>query len=98
MRSMPWRIFAGIRTPWTRASDCSWEKTRRLAGPLFVAARRATLAAQAVAGGPTALHVMLAGLIAAALLFTGYLGILSWIPLGLLCAWIVLQPMRPAVS
>lgn len=28
----------GIRTPWTLSSDLAWEKTHRLAGPLFMAA------------------------------------------------------------
>ncbi len=28
----------GIRTPWTLSSDIAWEKTHRLAGPLFIAA------------------------------------------------------------
>jgi len=28
----------GIRTPWTLSSDIAWEKTHRLAGPLFMAA------------------------------------------------------------
>lgn len=28
----------GIRTPWTLSSDIAWEKTHRVAGPLFMAA------------------------------------------------------------
>jgi uncharacterized membrane protein len=28
----------GVRTPWTLSSDYAWEKTHRLAGPLFMAA------------------------------------------------------------
>lgn len=28
----------GVRTPWTLSSDFTWEKTHRLAGPLFMAA------------------------------------------------------------
>ena len=30
--------FFGIRTPWTLSSDTAWEKTHRVAGPLFMAA------------------------------------------------------------
>jgi uncharacterized membrane protein len=29
--------FVGIRTPWTLTSDLSWERTHRIAGPLFIA-------------------------------------------------------------
>ncbi|MEZ5946194.1 MAG: SdpI family protein [Hyphomonas sp.] len=28
----------GVRTPWTLSSDMAWEKTHRLAGPLFILA------------------------------------------------------------
>jgi uncharacterized membrane protein len=28
----------GVRTPWTLSSDHAWEKTHRVAGPLFMAA------------------------------------------------------------
>lgn len=31
-------FFLGIRTPWTLTSDDTWEKTHRLAGPLYMAA------------------------------------------------------------
>jgi len=31
-------FFFGIRTPWTLSSDTAWEKTHRVAGPLFMAA------------------------------------------------------------
>ena len=31
-------FFFGIRTPWTLSSDTAWEKTHRLAGPLFMIA------------------------------------------------------------
>ena len=31
-------FFFGIRTPWTLSSDAAWEKTHRLAGPLFMLA------------------------------------------------------------
>ena len=31
-------FFLGIRTPWTLTSDYAWEKTHRLAGPLYMAA------------------------------------------------------------
>lgn len=31
-------FFLGIRTPWTLTSDYTWEKTHRLAGPLYIAA------------------------------------------------------------
>jgi uncharacterized membrane protein len=29
--------FVGIRTPWTLTSDISWERTHKIAGPLFIA-------------------------------------------------------------
>jgi uncharacterized membrane protein len=38
----------GVRTPWTLSSELSWERTRRLAGRLFVAAGVTTLAASLV--------------------------------------------------
>ncbi|MFM2105640.1 MAG: hypothetical protein RL338_672 [Chloroflexota bacterium] len=41
----------GIRTPWTLASDRSWDRTHRLAGRLWVAVGLA-LAALALAGAP----------------------------------------------
>ena len=31
-------FFFGVRTPWTLSSDVAWEKTHRLAGPLFMIA------------------------------------------------------------
>ena len=31
-------FFFGVRTPWTLSSDLAWERTHRLAGPLFMAA------------------------------------------------------------
>ncbi|WP_084397978.1 SdpI family protein [Henriciella aquimarina] len=31
-------FFLGIRTPWTLTSDYAWEKTHRLAGPLYILA------------------------------------------------------------
>lgn len=31
-------FFFGIRTPWTLSSDLAWEKTHRVAGPLFMIA------------------------------------------------------------
>ena len=35
--------FVGIRTPWTLSSTCSWDKTHRLGGRLFLACGIATL-------------------------------------------------------
>jgi uncharacterized membrane protein len=42
-------FFAGIRTPWTLASDAVWERTHRLAGWVFVLAGVVMVAA-ALAG------------------------------------------------
>lgn len=41
-------FFAGIRTPWTLASEATWERTHRLAGKLFVVAGLVVLMGTAV--------------------------------------------------
>lgn len=43
-------FFIGIRTPWTIASESTWERTHRLAGPLFVLAGIVVLATTALGG------------------------------------------------
>ena len=54
-------FFAGIRTPWTLASDEVWERTHRMAGWLFMLAGLLTVAV-AFAGAPlmVAIYVLLA--------------------------------------
>ena len=44
-------FFFGIRTPWTLSSDTAWERTHRLAGPLFMAAGALGLAGAFVFSG-----------------------------------------------
>jgi len=56
----------GVRTPWTLASDLSWNKTHRLVGRLFVVLGLAMVAAAIV--GDSALIVVLIGGIATILI------------------------------
>lgn len=58
-------FFAGIKTPWTLASDAVWERTHRLAGWLFVLAGCVIVVA-VLAGMPP--WVSLATVLAAALI------------------------------
>lgn len=51
----------GIRTPWTLASDLSWDKTHRLGGKLFMAAGGAILLAGLFATPTFAFQVMMVG-------------------------------------
>ena len=44
-------FFFGIRTPWTLSSDTAWEKTHRVAGPLFMAAGALGLAGAFILNG-----------------------------------------------
>ncbi len=44
-------FFFGIRTPWTLSSDTAWEKTHRVAGPLFMAAGALSLAGAFILNG-----------------------------------------------
>lgn len=44
-------FFFGIRTPWTLSSDTAWEKTHRVAGPLFMAAGALGLAGAFIFNG-----------------------------------------------
>ena len=55
--------LVGIRTPWTRRSDLSWDKSNRVAGRMLVATGLATLATIAAADGHTAHIVMIAGVL-----------------------------------
>lgn len=58
-------FFAGIRTPWTLASDEVWERTHRMAGWLFMLAGLVTVIA-ALTGAP--LMVAIYAVLAAALI------------------------------
>ena len=53
--------FVGVRTPWTRKSDYSWEMTHRAAGKMFVALGLAMLATMAVSNSLLAGKVMIWG-------------------------------------
>jgi Predicted integral membrane protein len=55
--------LVGVRTPWTRKSDLSWDKTNRLAGRLLAADGLATLAALALGGAVAAHAVLIAGIV-----------------------------------
>ncbi|MGA7711816.1 MAG: SdpI family protein [Rhizomicrobium sp.] len=55
--------YVGIRTPWTRKSDYSWERTNRLAGRMFVAVGLMTLVALAVSDASVGWSVLLSGIL-----------------------------------
>jgi uncharacterized membrane protein len=59
--------FGGVRTPWTMSSDYSWQKTHRWAGRMFVASGVVGLIAWPLAGGPAALVVLIAAILASSL-------------------------------
>jgi uncharacterized membrane protein len=54
----------GVRTPWTLASDLSWNKTHRLAGRMFVACGAALIAATLLNFSGTVLVSILLGSVA----------------------------------
>jgi uncharacterized membrane protein len=58
LRTNPW---IGIRTPWTKSSTYSWERSNRLGGRLLVAVGLVTLAAIAIFGAASAVYVLMAG-------------------------------------
>lgn len=60
--------FAGIRTPWTLSSDYAWQRTHRIAGPLFMLTGAATIAAALVLSQQTAIVILVAGLLITSLL------------------------------
>lgn len=62
--------FVGVRTPWTKKSDLSWDKSNRLGGRLLVASGLANLATLAVAGAAAAHVIMLGGILALAVICT----------------------------
>ncbi|MCB0033631.1 MAG: SdpI family protein [Anaerolineales bacterium] len=53
----------GIRTPWTLASELSWNKTHRLGGRLFVLLGLVMIASAAFATGMVTFVIMFAGII-----------------------------------
>ncbi len=55
--------YVGVRTPWTRKSDYSWEKSNRLGGRLLVATGLATLGTLAAGTALQAHHVFLGGIV-----------------------------------
>lgn len=60
--------YVGVRTPWTRKSALSWDKTNRLAGRLLVASGLLGLAALAMFGALTAHAAFLSGVLATAVI------------------------------
>lgn len=52
----------GVRTPWTLASDRSWNKTHRLVGRLFVLLGLAVVVAGLVGGGIVLFSTMIGGI------------------------------------
>jgi uncharacterized membrane protein len=58
--------YVGVRTPWTRKSDYSWEMTHRATGKMLVALGLVTLATMAVADCLLAGRVLICGMFAAA--------------------------------
>ena len=62
--------YVGVRTPWTKKSDYSWEMTHRAAGKMFVALGLATLACIAVSDSVTAGRVLLWGALAVGFIAT----------------------------
>ncbi len=52
----------GVRTPWTLASDLSWNKTHRLIGRLFVILGLVVIATGVIGGGWPFFVVLLAGI------------------------------------
>jgi uncharacterized membrane protein len=69
--------FVGVRTPWTRKSEYSWDKTNRAAGRMLVGVGLATLATLAAAGGIAA-HVTLVAGLAAMAVVSVYLSYHYW--------------------
>lgn len=62
----------GIRTPWTLASDLSWNKTHRLGGKLFIAVGLFMATAVFLPISELWVYVMLAGLFGSIILLTIY--------------------------
>ncbi len=67
----------GIRTPWTLSSDTAWEKTHRMAGPLFMVAGALGIAGAFLFSGIW-LALQLTGLIMAAALISVVYSYFAW--------------------
>lgn len=67
----------GIRTPWTLSSDIAWEKTHRLAGPLFMAAGALGMAGAFLFSGIW-LALQLSALILSAVLISVIYSYFAW--------------------
>ena len=67
----------GIRTPWTLSSDMTWEKTHRLAGPLFMAAGALGMAGAFVFSGIW-LALQLTVLVVSAAVIAGIYSYFAW--------------------
>lgn len=69
--------FVGIRTPWTMSSDNTWEKTHRMAGPLFIAVGLIGIVLAFVLNG-LALALMLPVMLLPVVLFSVVYSYLVW--------------------
>ena len=56
-------FFLGVRTPWTLSSDWVWDRTHRLAGPLFVALGLVTVLAGLVLPITFTLVILIVGVL-----------------------------------
>jgi len=67
--------FMGVRTPWTLSDERVWDKTHRLAGPLFMLTGLAIVLAACLLPQPWQMGVLLAAAVGASLVSCIY----SWI-------------------
>jgi uncharacterized membrane protein len=56
---LSWNYFVGVRTPWTMDDPRVWERTHRLAGPVFMLGGIAMLGAGLANASPTTLLTLL---------------------------------------
>lgn len=71
MSKIRYNYFVGIKLPWTLANEYVWQKTHRMAGPLWVAAGLVGMAG-AIIGGQAAAVLLFGGLIVAVVVPTVY--------------------------
>lgn len=64
--------FMGVRTPWTLSDERVWDKTHRLAGPLFMLAGLATILAACLLPQSWQINVLLTSTLGAALIASVY--------------------------
>ena len=56
---LSWNYFVGVRTPWTMDDPRVWERTHRIAGPVFMIGGLAMLCAGLANASPTTLQILL---------------------------------------